>query len=285
MAADDYMTVARKFARDSRLTLKARGLGLWLFSHTDGWNLSVRTIAKQVGAGVEAVQSGLKELEVHGYLRRERQHGEAGQFADMDYVVTDVPDHVPAGESTSGKPVHGGQPDTGEPSTGKPTDRVSDTHKETTPKETISEGDQPEGDISATGALFDILEPEKPRTSEPSAIPEVLDFPAFWDAYPLKKAKQTAYKAWQKALFQVSLDGRTNRAELILEGAKRYAKERENEPAQFTKHPATWLNGHCWEDDPAPAKSSNPRGGYQQYRDEDLYPDAKPWFDPADLQE
>ena len=38
--------------------------------------------------------------------------------------------------------------------------------------------------------------------------------------------------------------------ELPIAGAQRYAGERAGEDPKFTKHPATWLRGGCWEDEP-----------------------------------
>lgn len=277
MSADDYMTVSRKFARDSRISLKARGLGLWLFSHQDGWNLSVRSIAKQVGAGVEAVQSGLKELEEHGYLTRV-QSNEAGRFGDMDYLVTDVP----AGDTASGKPVHGGDPDAETPADGSTADRVPDTHKETTPKETNTQGDQPEEKTSDTDALFELEGADE--NGEYDDVEPGPSFDDFWAVYPVRKAKQAARNAWDKALLRVPRADRADRARAIVKGAEEYRDDPGRKPT-FTKHPATWLNGGCWEDDPTPVGSGNPRGGYQQYRDEDLYPGSKPWFNPDDLQD
>ncbi|OKO71893.1 hypothetical protein AC630_31760 [Bradyrhizobium sp. AS23.2] len=38
----------------------------------------------------------------------------------------------------------------------------------------------------------------------------------------------------------------------MLNGAMRYAAERTGQDPKFTKHPATWLNGECWKDEPEP---------------------------------
>jgi hypothetical protein len=133
LAADNFTIVSNAIIRDARLSLKARGLGIWLLSHTEGWKLSIRSIATQVGTGVEAVQSGLKELEDHGYLVREQQTGEHGKFAGVDYRVTDVP----AGQTEYGFPVHGS------PADGEAGDRVSDTHKKTNSKKIKSEEEHP----------------------------------------------------------------------------------------------------------------------------------------------
>ncbi len=68
-------------------------------------------------------------------------------------------------------------------------------------------------------------------------------FEVFWAAYPRRIAKFKARTAFDKAL-------KHSTAEEIIAGARRYAKEREGQDPQFTKHPATWLNGGCWEDEP-----------------------------------
>lgn len=38
----------------------------------------------------------------------------------------------------------------------------------------------------------------------------------------------------------------------------RYAAQRDDEDPRFTKHPATWLQGKCWLDEPGPA-AARPR--------------------------
>jgi hypothetical protein len=68
-------------------------------------------------------------------------------------------------------------------------------------------------------------------------------FDRFWAAYPRKKAKEAARKAFAKAV-------ETGTAvETLIAGAQRYAVERNGENPKYTKHPATWLNGGCWEDE------------------------------------
>ena len=79
--------------------------------------------------------------------------------------------------------------------------------------------------------------PPKPRFAYPDA------FETFWSTYPLRKEKRKAYEAWAKATTEVGED-------TVLQGAKAYAHDskRLSEP-RFTKHPTTWLNQGCWDDD------------------------------------
>ena len=69
------------------------------------------------------------------------------------------------------------------------------------------------------------------------------NFEEFWRIYPRHEDKKKAFTVWQKAL----KGGAT--ADEIIAGAARYAKYRAGEPEQYTKHPSTWLNGDCWENE------------------------------------
>jgi hypothetical protein len=78
-------------------------------------------------------------------------------------------------------------------------------------------------------------------------------FGAFWLTYPKKKAREEAKKAWIAAIKR----GAT--PERIVEAAQAYARERANKDATYTKHPATWLNKGCYDDEPDPTPSSLPQ--------------------------
>jgi hypothetical protein len=79
---------------------------------------------------------------------------------------------------------------------------------------------------------------------QPRSTAELAEgFERFWSAYPRKVAKEAARKAWAKAIKGgVEL-------ETLIAGAQRYAAERAGQDPKFTKHPATWLNAGCWQDE------------------------------------
>jgi hypothetical protein len=79
-------------------------------------------------------------------------------------------------------------------------------------------------------------------------------FERFWRAYPRKVAKDAARKAFERAIKGVG------NPDVLIMGAKRYAVERQNEPAKYTKHPATWLNAGCWDDEAPGAPVLNETG-------------------------
>jgi len=53
---------------------------------------------------------------------------------------------------------------------------------------------------------------------------------------------------------------------VLLKAATAY-REDEAVVRGYSKHPATWLNQHCWLDDPTPNRSQQAqRNGHQHYR-------------------
>lgn len=94
----NYTNVSNAVIRDERLSWKARGIFIYLWSQADNWNFYVSEIAKHSTDGEGALQSGLKELESLGYLIRRHRQTKSGVFDGMEWVLTD---HDPV------KPING----------------------------------------------------------------------------------------------------------------------------------------------------------------------------------
>ncbi|MEV5357051.1 hypothetical protein [Streptomyces sp. NPDC052693] len=91
MAADQFTQIANALFRDGTLSFKAKGLFGLLSTHREGWRMSVTDIARAGRDGESAVRSGLKELQSHGFLVRERERGPDGTLGAAAYVITDLP--------------------------------------------------------------------------------------------------------------------------------------------------------------------------------------------------
>ncbi|MEU4884564.1 hypothetical protein AB0G19_29495 [Streptomyces althioticus] len=91
MAADQFTQIANGLFRDPQLSFKAKGLFGLLSTHRDGWRMTVADIARRGRDGDSAVKSGLKELEKHGFLVRERERGPDGTLGAAAYFLTDLP--------------------------------------------------------------------------------------------------------------------------------------------------------------------------------------------------
>lgn len=81
-----------KLIKDDRLSWKARGIFIYLWSMPDDWNFYVDEVAKHSKNSVGALQSGLSELEKFGYLKRIRLHGKDGHFSRMAWELSDTGD-------------------------------------------------------------------------------------------------------------------------------------------------------------------------------------------------
>lgn len=91
-------------------------------------------------------------------------------------------------------------------------------------------------------------------TKEPSidnicAKKALFGFDEFWDAYGHKKARPKCESIWKRKRL-------ANISQQVIEGAKRYAQSRGDEP-QYWKHPQGWLNDGRWLDEVAQPKDSN----------------------------
>ena len=72
------------------LSLKAKGLYVYIQSKPDGWNFSVEKIALQTSDGVESITTAIKELESMRYLKRQKYQDEKG-FWGIEYILSENP--------------------------------------------------------------------------------------------------------------------------------------------------------------------------------------------------
>lgn len=70
-------------------------------------------------------------------------------------------------------------------------------------------------------------------------------FEAFWNAYPKKVSKKTAYKSWSKITFT---DGLFEKIMLSLKNCTE-SKQWKKDNGEFIPHPSTWLNQERWNDE------------------------------------
>jgi hypothetical protein len=85
-------------------------------------------------------------------------------------------------------------------------------------------------------------------------------FDDFWEVYPRKAAKKGARAKWDIAVKKAAPAD-------IIAGAERY-RDDPNRTAKYTKHPTTWLNQGCWEDEPIPGNALVPADSSQSVTDQ-----------------
>lgn len=99
----DFTIMPNAWARDERLSRKARGLLVELLSHTVGWTESLASLVSKGVEGREAIRSAIRELEDAGYLVRSQRRDEGGRFESVDYELCDPMSENPTSDGRTPK--------------------------------------------------------------------------------------------------------------------------------------------------------------------------------------
>ncbi|MEU9286417.1 hypothetical protein AB0D57_17275 [Streptomyces sp. NPDC048275] len=91
MAGDQFTQIANGLFRDNHMSFKAKGLFGLISTHRDGWHMTVADLARRGREGVNAVTTGLEELERYGLLQRDRDRNPDGTLGPATYFITDLP--------------------------------------------------------------------------------------------------------------------------------------------------------------------------------------------------
>ena len=119
----DYTVMCNHHLKDMNLSLKAKGLLSIMLSLPDSWNYTTRGLAAICKEGVDAIRSGIQELEKAGYIVRRRLRGPDGRITDTEYVIYEQPiqpDTPPAPEGPGAPSPGAGGPDMPAPHTENP---------------------------------------------------------------------------------------------------------------------------------------------------------------------
>ena len=76
---------------NSGLSMKARGLLCTMLSLPDSWEFSENGLQGILNDGQTAIRSAIRELEEHGFMKRERERDELGRMSRCVWVVCDYP--------------------------------------------------------------------------------------------------------------------------------------------------------------------------------------------------
>lgn len=199
--------------QDKRLDLKTVGLFAIMQSFPDDWEYSISGLASRTGVGKGTIRKCLDRLEKAGYLLREQRHGSDGRFTCNTYVLQDE-----------------APPCTSKPHTVKPSTVLPLSENETQVNKHLSKETSSNTPKAPNGGEEDLL------------------FVRFWACYPRKQYKDRARKAWAK----VKPD--EQQMSTIMEKLEEFKRSDQwmRDEGRYIPHPATWINGRCWEDDPGP---------------------------------
>lgn len=88
----NFTIMSNKHLKDNKLSLKAKGLLSLVLSLPDDWDYTIKGLLQFARDGNDSFASAFKELELHGYLVRERKRNERGQVKGNNYTFFENPE-------------------------------------------------------------------------------------------------------------------------------------------------------------------------------------------------
>ena len=83
----DYTVMSNHHLRDKSLSLKAKGLLSLMLSLPEEWDYTTKGLARICKDGVDSICAGVRELEEHGYVIRQRVRNANGQLGAIEYTI------------------------------------------------------------------------------------------------------------------------------------------------------------------------------------------------------
>lgn len=87
----DYTVMANHHLRNTELSLKAKCLLSLMLSLPEEWDYTTKGLARICKDGVDSICAGVRELEDHGYVVRERIRNPNGQLGAIEYTILEQP--------------------------------------------------------------------------------------------------------------------------------------------------------------------------------------------------
>ena len=90
---ENFTSIHNKLINNSRISLKAKGIMLYMLSKPENWKYNPKEITKNSKDGLDSVYSGIKELIEAGYISRTRHSdGTVDYFVFEDVEENDIVD-------------------------------------------------------------------------------------------------------------------------------------------------------------------------------------------------
>ena len=86
-----YTVMSNHHLRDKSLSLKAKGLLSLMLSLPEEWDYTTKGLARICKDGVDSICAGVRELEEHGYVIRQRVRNANGQLGAIEYTILEQP--------------------------------------------------------------------------------------------------------------------------------------------------------------------------------------------------
>lgn len=238
---DQFTLISNDLIRNGEIRPAAFRVAVYVLSHDTKWQVSQASIGRALKLSTETVAKAFRELADLGYARRVAQHSHLGRQADEVIISHEKLTEAEWAEELGSA----GQSPTPETPNGETPNRETGVRKKTNSKKTKDQEDQEEilsSELDGSDALFDVDPPQSAGTTKAHLD---VEFATWYVDYPRKEGKGQALTAFRKARHAgATLEALTRGLSIYVSRLKRDGVSK-----QYTKLPATWLNGQCWDDE------------------------------------
>lgn len=265
----DFSIVSNVLLRDKRLSLRARGLLVFMLSLSDTWEYSITGLANATGESTGKISTCLKELESFGYLTRERIRNAKGQMDGTEYTLRESPvSEKPDEEKPMQEKPSVENPTLEKPALEKPSvenrAQYNTKYNKYQDKEELNTHKNKNNARACDGESKVKLQPipfkspaqidrEKravvgsapPYTQEQRAIAEEY-FNQFWAEYPKKQGQVEARLAWMRQNYSIETYIAIIKA---VERFKQIRRDWQTEGGRYVPLPENFLIKERWKDE------------------------------------
>lgn len=258
----DFSIVSNTVLRDKRLSLRTRGLLVFMLSLSETWEYSIKGLAYATGESEGKVGMCLKELEKCGYLTRERTRNSKGQMEGTNYTLWESPKVSDAEKPSLEKPSLE-KPSVENPVLEKPslenpgqinTNKNNNKYiynnkpKQTQKNNTRACELQPipfKSPAQIDREKRAVVGSAPPYTQEQRAIAEEY-FNQFWKEYPKKQGQVEARLAWMCQNYSIETYIAIIKA---VERFKQIRRDWQTEGGRYVPMPENFINNERWKDE------------------------------------
>jgi len=184
----EFTVIANSIFKDKTLSAKAKGILVEMLSLPDNWDYTLKGLTYLFSDGIDSIRQGIRELEEHGYIVRERKRDAKGRLGGMEYVIYETP-RIPVNDSNDivSEPVCAcpieESPITEIPTQAVPAEETAMIYKEINNKE-LKESNTYESNQSISELLpMDVMGYEEAR----ECVMENIEYEIMCDRYPRER--------------------------------------------------------------------------------------------------
>jgi hypothetical protein len=243
---EHFALIDRNCLQTSGLSMEAMGLISHLISLPPDWIVYVSQLSKLFGVGRYKVYKVINELISKGYMMRIKVRNAHGRFLQWRTVYSDFPEFIDAGKATESgdaQPVIKNQ-EVDSKTVAHPLPNLPDLAEPLLEDSTLQRNT-----ITNKHSYKEENTPKAPSRGRRSRSSFPKEFEEFWQYYPKRKDKGRAFDKYNKLLSKEYNLHETIIAALKAQNLERIAKQSKNLWQPEPKHPTTWLNAECWNDE------------------------------------